>query len=96
MKTPSIFSLGDKVMVDYPILFGKEQGGSTDRPVLCTIQRILEGDGSLQMFRDDVKTKQLLPSLEKAATEGGLSAPEVKLHWPLFFHRVWPRVWARM
>ena len=89
----SMFSLGDKVECDYHLLHGKESVDRTKPPVLCTVQRIL-GDGSLQVFRDDVSTKKLLPALEKTATEGGLSASDVKLHWPSFFHRVSSRVAA--
>jgi len=82
----SMLSLGDKIEVPYHVLHGKEQADRTKPLVLCTVQRIL-GDDSLQVFRDDVSTKKLLPSLEKAATEGGLSASYVTQHWPSFFHR---------
>ena len=87
----SMLSLDDKVEVPYHLLHGKEQGDRTKPPVLCTVQRIL-GDGSLQVFRDDVSTKKLLPPLDKGATEDGISTSDVKLHWPSFFHRVSSRV----
>ena len=86
-----MFCVGDKVEIDYHLLLGKDQVDRMKPAVICTVQRIL-GDGSLQVFRDDVSTKKLLPALEKSATGGGLPASDLKLHWPEFFYRVSSRV----